>query len=339
MILVTGATGHLGANLVRRLLAEGEAVRVLVRPQSRTLVAVEGLDVERAWGDVRDLAAVRAAIAGCDRVYHCAALVLIVEGREREIYDANVVGTRNLLRTALETGVARVVVTSSLSAVGHDPSRPVDETVPANPFDPLMPYEHAKIAVEHECLKAAVDGLDVVIAVSCPLLGANDFVPSRMGRVLIDFAAGRLPAYVTGGFEWAAVGDVVEGHVLAMSKGRRGQKYILGTEYKSMDELMEIFERVTGRRRPRVRLPAGFMEPVAAAIELVGRRLFPRADLRFTRGAMRHLRLRRRADIGKARRELGYEPTSVTRAIEEQYTFFVRQGWIAPPSGVAAAGR
>ena len=129
MNLVTGATGHLGANLVRRLLEDGEPVRVLLREGTETR-AVDGLAVERVVGDIRDYGRTLAAVRGCRRVYHCAAKVSNAEGQEREIYETNVVGTRHVLRAAVEAMVERVVVTGSFSAVGHDPARPVDETVP-----------------------------------------------------------------------------------------------------------------------------------------------------------------------------------------------------------------
>src|SRR6476659_7933714 len=134
MVLVTGATGHLGANLVRRLLDDGHAVRVLLQPNGPT-DAVDGLDVERIHGDIRFPASVAAAIRGCERVYHCAAKISTLAGEEREIYESNVIGTRNVLRAALDTGVSRVVVSGSLSAVGHDPNQPSVESMPFYPFD------------------------------------------------------------------------------------------------------------------------------------------------------------------------------------------------------------
>src|SRR5690242_11749919 len=155
--------------------------------------------------------------------------------------------TRHLLRAALTAGVERVVVTGSLSAVGWVPGRPSDESMPADPFERLLPYARSKVAAEHECLKAMAEGLDVVLAISCAIVGPSDFKPSRMGRVLLDFARGRLRAYTVGGFEFVAARDVVEGHRLAMDKGRTGQRYILSSEFRTVDELMAMFERVTGR--------------------------------------------------------------------------------------------
>jgi nucleoside-diphosphate-sugar epimerase len=329
MILVTGATGHLGANLVRRLLDDGEDVRVLLRP-GRDTRAVDGLRVERAIGDIRDAGAVRAAVAGCRRVYHCAARVSSSEGHEREIYATNVEGTRHVLRACLEAGVSRVVVTGSFSAVGHVPGRAVDESVPVDPFDRLLPYQRSKIAVEHECLRAAADGLDVVIATSCAILGGNDFVPSRMGKLLLDFANGRLRAYIPGGFAFVAARDIVQGHLLAMAKGRPGQKYIFASEFKTVDELMAIYEEVTGRRRPRLRLPPSAMLAAAHVTTAVLRRVAPQAEQRFTPGAVRLLTMARQADTTKARRELGFQPTSIREAIAAQHDFFVRQGWVRP---------
>src|SRR5207245_3497922 len=154
MILITGSTGHLGANLVRRLLDDGHAVRVLLRPESDNC-SLDGLDVERVFGDLSDPRACRAAVNGCDRVHHCAAKVSTLDGDRRhkqEIYTCNVLGTRHLLRAALQAGVSRVVVTGSFSAVGHDSTRRSDESVPFNPFAPTLPYGISKAAVEHECL-------------------------------------------------------------------------------------------------------------------------------------------------------------------------------------------
>lgn len=328
-VLVTGGSGHLGANLVRRLLDESQEVRVLERSHA-SVEALAGLDVETVWGDLRDAGETRAAVRGCERVYHCAAKVSSAEGQQKEIYACNVLGTRHLLRASLDAGVERVVVTGSFSAVGHDPLRPSDETVPVDPFAPLLPYQRSKVAVEHECLKAVVDGLDVVIATSCAILGPHDFKPSRMGQLLLDFARGRLRAYVPGGFEFVAARDIVQGHLLAMDKGRTGQKYIFSTEFKTVDELMAMYERVTGRPRPRLRVPPPLMAGLAEMLDFFVRRLAPDVEPRFTPGAVRILRMHRRADITKARTELGYQPTSVEDAVRDAYEDFVRRGKIGP---------
>jgi nucleoside-diphosphate-sugar epimerase len=268
-------------------------------------------------------------------VHHCAALVSTLEGDARhkeEIFACNILGTRNLLRAALHAGVRRVVVTGSFSAVGHDPRRPSDEDVPFNPFATALPYAHSKAGVEHECLKAFADGLPVVVAVSCAILGPNDFKPSRMGRTLIDFANGRLWAYVPGGFEFVAARDMVEGHLLCMEKGRPGHRYIFSSQFLTVDELMGIFENVTGRRRPRLRIPGPVMAGLATVADMVLPRLFPRMPRRFTRAAVRILRMHRRADCTRARTELAYQPTSIVEAVRAAYECFVRRGLIQPPN-------
>jgi len=335
MILLTGANGHLGANLLRRLLADGAAVRVLLRPGSDNST-VDGLEVERVHGDLRDPATLVGATRNCAAVYHCAAQISTVSGGEQDIFATNVLGTRNLLRAALDNGVRRVVVSGSLSAVGHRSDRPTDESVPFNPFERQLPYAISKAAVEHECLKAVADGLDVVIAVSCAIVGPNDFKPSRLGQVLVNYANGRLHAYIPGGFEFVAARDIVEGHVLCMSKGRAGQKYIFSTEFMTLDALFGLCRDVTGRPKPQLRLPPALMMGLAEVGERVHRYVLPGRRQLLTPAAVRMLRMGRRVDCGKARRELGYLPTSIAEAVHEAYRWFVARGTIERAGMVGA---
>lgn len=330
-ILVTGASGHLGANLVRKLLEDGQSVRVLLRQGSNN-AAVDGLDVEKVYGDLRHLDRIKTAVKRCDRIYHCAAKVSILENDPilaREIYDSNVLGTIHILRVALEQGVSKVVVSSSFSAVGNNPKKHSNETMPFYPFSPHLPYAFSKNLVEHECLKAVANGLDIVVAVPCAILGPNDFKPSRMGRTLIDFANGRLPAYVPGGFEFVAARDIVEGHILAMEKGRSGQKYIFSSQFLTVDELMDMFKEITHRDRPSLRIPGAVMARVANVSDFILPRFFPDVPRRFTSGAIRILRMYRHADISKARNELGYQPTDIKASIQSAYDDFLRRGLVA----------
>lgn len=331
-LLLTGGSGHLGANLVRRLCADGNKVRVLLRPQSDNR-AFDGLDVERVAGDLRDLEAVRAAVRGCERIFHCAAKVSTLEGSEREIYDCNVLGTRHVLQAARESGVSKVVVTGSFSAVGNIPGEPSDEKQAFYPFEHHMPYERSKAWVEHECLKAAVEGLHVVIAISCAILGPNDFKPSRMGRVLKDFSQRKMSAYIPGGFEFVAARDIVQGHLLAMEKGRSGQRYIFSTKFTTVDELIEIMARVTGQPKPRFRLPASVMAPIAHVSTFVLTNFFPQVPQRFTPGAVRILQMQRHADTTKARTELGFVPSSIEEAVRDAHAWFIERGEIPRPAG------
>ncbi len=341
-VLVTGASGHLGANLVHHLVATGADVRVLVRQGSNNS-AVDQLEVERAEGDLRDAGSLRQALAGCARVYHAAATVSTVDAGRRQyraIFETNVIGTRNLLAAARAEGVERVVVSGSFSALGYfldRPEDPVDETSILYPFGQVMPYSRTKVLVEHECLRAFADGLPVVGAISTGIVGGHDYKPSRMGRTLCDFANGHLRFIVPGHHEFVAARDIVRGHVLAMQHGRPGQSYVFSSAFLSLDQVIGHFARVAGEQRRPVRLPAGLMLPVAEVVRFVTSGLFPNREQRFTPGAIERLRHPRRADIGKAQRELGYTPSAIGDAFAEAYAFHLRAGRIRSRAQVASS--
>jgi hydroxymethylglutaryl-CoA reductase/dihydroflavonol-4-reductase len=340
LVLVTGASGHLGANLVARLLENGERVRVLLQPGGDSS-AVDGLDVERAEGDFREPESVGIAVKGCQRIYHCGALVSTIQGdadHRRKLFETNVVGTHNILEAAQIHGVARVVVTGSFSAVGYqldDPSAPSDESTPFYPFHRAMPYERTKVLAELECLRAVARGLDVVVATSCAIIGGNDFLPSRMGYTLCAFANGQFRVYVPGGFEFVNARDIVNGHLLAMSRGRAGEKYIFSTRFATLDEIVGLFERVTGIPRPRWRLPAALLEASAEITSPILSRFFPDVRQRLTPGAIHLLRMRRHANTSKARLELGFQPTDIESAVADAYAFFHARGAIKNPAARA----
>jgi nucleoside-diphosphate-sugar epimerase len=335
-VLVTGAAGHLGANLVRALIDRGQRVRVLLQEQCNN-TGVDGLAVERIYGDLRDRDSTRSAVAGCSRIYHCAAMISTINGNSRhrrDIFECNVVGTRNLLQAAREHGVQRVVVTGSFSAIGYrvdDPSAPVDESNLFYPFHQAMPYERSKLQVEHECLKAFAEGQDVVVAVCCAIIGGNDFLPSRLGRVLCEYANGRLPAYVRGGFEFVAAEDIVEGHLLCMEKGRGGQRYIFSSEFLTLDQLLDLYQEVSGVSTARRRLPGPVMALFSELVSWYLSRFHADVPQRLTPGAIRLLRQCRHADISKATQELGYQPTPIRHAVAEAYAFHYGRGTITNP--------
>ena len=203
--------------------------------------ALDGLDVERVYGDLRDPAALAAAVRGVERVYHCAAKISTVGGGEHEIFDCNVIGTRNLLARRARGGRPargrhRIVLARS-ATTPIAPSDENDALLPVRRSD--CPTSAPRCCVEHECWKAVAEGQDVVVATSCAILGPNDYMPSRMGAVAARLRDGKLRAYIPGGFEFVAARDIVEGHVLAMEKGRTGQKYIFGSGFVTVDELMD----------------------------------------------------------------------------------------------------
>ncbi|MBZ5714050.1 NAD-dependent epimerase/dehydratase family protein [Nannocystis pusilla] len=332
--LVTGAAGHVGASLVRHLLAAGEDVRVLVHPRHNNR-GVENLPVERVEGDLLDEAAVARAVQGCTRVYHTAAKVSVLSPTEpqmRELWRINVLGTRHVLRAAQRAGVARVVHTSSFSTIGFDPddpSKPCHEDMPFYPFVEWMPYSRTKVLAEQEALQACADGLDVVIAVSTGVVGPHDYLPSRTGKAMIDFARGKLRAIIPGGYEAVTTDDLARGHVLAMERGRTGQRYIFSTRYVTMDEMLALFAEQVGTSRRPVALSPRLMSTVARAISRPMARLFPNVPQHLTPGAVFVLTMQRRADTTRAQRELGFVPGDLPAAVRAWYEFFVAEGMIA----------
>ena len=324
---VTGASGHVGANLVRALLQRGEHVVALVRPGSDT-EALSGLELERREGDLRDPASLARAVDGCERAYHVAAYVSLRAGDKKEIFDTNVIGTRNLLAAAERAGVGRVVYCSSFGAVGQNPDGASDETWTVNPFDTHLDYELSKAMSELEVHRAVVRGLDVVTVNPCGVVGPHDYKPSSVGKTILDFAHGKMPAYVAGQFDFVAVRDVVAGHLLAMDKGKRGERYILSGGVHTLDQILDHLHAVTGAPRPRWKVPPSLMVPIAHVSQAVMRAFFPSVPPRFTPGTIKLLNCGKHADGGKARRELGLEPSSVLEAFTEAVEWFRARGQI-----------
>lgn len=325
-VFVTGAAGHVGSNLVRRLLNDGIPIRVLLRHEDNN-EGLENLDVEFRYGDIRDLKSIRDAIEGCQGVYHVAAKISTIDGNRdhrREIFETNVLGTRNVLQAARETEAGRVVVTGSFSAVGYnldDPSLPSDETMPFYPMARTMPYERSKSQVEQECWQAAAKGQEVIVATCCAVIGGADFFPSRLGKTLCDYTNGKLRAYIDGGFEFVAARDIVQGHMLCMEHGRSGEKYIFSSEFKTISDILDLFEEVSGIARPARQVPSPIMLAFSEVASFYLNRFHPDFNQRFTPGAIRLLKLRRHASLKKASQELGYQPTSIREAINDAYAF------------------
>jgi nucleoside-diphosphate-sugar epimerase len=327
-VLVTGAAGHLGANLVRRLLDERRPVRVLLREGSNNR-AMDGLAVERVYGDLRDPDAVDSAVVGCETIFHSAGS----DEDGRKTCESNIIGTQNLLAAAKAHAVRRVVCTGSFGATAlpggsdrlgdqdYDPS----DAFPASERS----HERTNMLMERECLRAFADGLDVVMVTSTAIVGPHDHRPSGLSRLLLDHAQGKLRVYVPGGLELVSARDIANGHMLAMRRGRPGQKYTIATSYLSTVEILDIFEAVTGVPRPRVEVPPRLMGAVARVTGLIGN-LLPSVRQRFTLDAIHHLRRQRRADTSKARRELGFEPTPIEAAVRDAYDDFARRGLVPP---------
>lgn len=322
--LVTGATGFVGGAVVRRLLARGIDVRALARPGSDTC-NLDGLDAERAAGDVTDPGSLARACAGCTHVYHVAADYRLWVPDPARMHAVNVDGTRNLLRAAAEAGCERVVHTSSVATLGLRPGgEPADEHTASGLDDMVGPYKRTKFLAEEEARRFARDeGLDVVIVNPSTPIGPGDVKPTPTGRMVLDAISGRMPAYVDTGLNIAHVDDVADGHLLAMERGRAGERYILGGENLLLRDILDRLARISGRAPPRVRLPHGLVLPLAHAAEWLARAGIG-GEPRLTVTGVRLARKRMFFSSARARRELGYRPRPVDQALADAVAWFRR---------------
>ena len=322
--LVTGASGFVGSAVVRALLAEGRPVRVLVRPRSdrRNL---EGLDVETAPGDLRDAAAVGAAVGGCGSVFHVAAdyRLWTRDPRGRALYESNVDGTMNVMRACAAAGVRRAVYTSSVATLGvPGDGSPGDETTPVGLGDMIGHYKRSKFLAEEAVREWALrTGFEVVVVNPSTPIGPRDLKPTPTGRLILDAAAGRVPAFVDTGLNVVHVDDVALGHVLAFERGVPGERYVLGGEDMTLARILEIVARHAGRRPPRIRLPHAAVLPVAWVSELAAR-IRGAGEPLATVDGVRMARKRMFFSSRKAADAFGYEARPGADAIREAVEWF-----------------
>ncbi|MDO8730063.1 MAG: NAD-dependent epimerase/dehydratase family protein [Candidatus Omnitrophota bacterium] len=331
MNLVTGATGFVGSHIVSQLLARGEKVRVLVRPASPAK-NLQGMEVERSQGDLTDRASLKAALAGCRRVYHVAADYRLWTPDPSALYLNNVVGTRNVLETAREAKVERIVYTSTVGALGHARSGDGAASVSANEETPVSlhdmtgHYKRSKFLAEAEVTAAARAGLPVVIVNPSTPVGSRDIKPTPTGQMIVDFLNGRMPAYVETGLNLIDVEDVAAGHLLAMEKGQVGQRYILGHRNLSLKEILEMLAKISGRPAPTVRLPHVIALGVAAVSTLAAQ--ITRRPPLVSWESVRISKHKMFFDSSKAVRDLGLPQGSVEEALSKAVYWFRKNGYI-----------
>jgi dihydroflavonol-4-reductase len=325
-VLVTGASGFIGANLVRTLLAEGTRVRALVRRTSN-LQALTGCSVDVVPGDILEPDSLTPAIAGCRVVFHVAADYRLWAPDPAVLYRNNVDGTRNVLEACVRAGVERVVYTSSVGTLGIPADgRPGTETTPVSLGDMIGPYKRSKFLAERVAQEYAGRGLSVVIVNPSNPIGPWEVKPTPTGQMIVDFLKGRMFGTLDTGLNLVHVADVARGHVLAAQKGRAGGKYILGNQNCSLAELFGLLAKITGLPAPRFRVPYRLIWLVALACEGYARvtRRPPRVPLTGVRMARKHMYF----SAEKAVRELGLPQTPVDRALAEAVEWFVANGYV-----------
>jgi dihydroflavonol-4-reductase len=302
--LVTGATGFVGAAVARALLRAGWQVRALVRSSSNPR-NLQGLALEAVTGELSDARSLREALSGCDALFHVAAEYRLWTTEPERLYASNVQGTQNLLGAAQQVGVPRIVYTSSVATLGlHPDGSPSDESAVAQLSDMIGHYKRSKFLAEQWVLQAAHAGLPAVIVNPSTPVGPGDIKPTPTGRLVLDAATGRMPAYVDTGLNIVHVDDVAAGHLLALERGRVGERYILGGTDLSLRQILVMVAGLVGGRAPRVRLPLALALPMAYVAEGFAR--LTRGDTRITVDGVRMARHRMYFSSAKAARELGY---------------------------------
>jgi len=325
--LVTGASGFVGAAVARALLAQGRKVRVLLRPQSDRR-NIDGLDVEIRLGSLENTASLAAALEGCCALYHVAADYRLWVRDEAPMMRANVEGTRLLMLAALDAGIERIVYTSSVATLGLSPGSIADETTPSTLGDMIGPYKRSKFLAE-EAVRALIAErqLPAVIVNPSTPVGPRDVKPTPTGRMIVEAASGRMPAFVDTGLNIVHVNDVAAGHLLAEERGRVGERYILGGENLSLAEILRRIAALTSRKPPSLSIPIPLIWPIALGAEAWGR--VSGKEPFVTCDGLRMARKTMYFSSAKAEGALGYRARPAQQALADAVTWFRQAGMVA----------
>ena len=325
-VLITGSSGFIGTAVTRAVLAHGDEVRVLIRPTSNPK-NLEELPVETICGDLQDPQSLKKAVAGCQGLYHVAAHYALWERDPSSFYKINVEGTKNLLCAAGESGVQRIVYTSTIGAIGLPENGGLgNESLFPTLAQLSGDYKRSKFLAEQEVLKMAQEGLPVVIVNPTAPVGERDVKPTPTGQIIVDFMRGRMFAYIETGMNLVDVEDVAIGHVRAMERGRIGERYILGNQNLTLRGICQILSRLTGVPAPRLRLPWRLVLPLAYVNQWMANRVThtpPRIPLEGVRMAKYLMHY----DCTKALQELALPQTPVESALKKAVQWFHHHGY------------
>jgi dihydroflavonol-4-reductase len=322
MNLVTGATGHIGNVLVRKLLEAGQTVRALILPGEDTL-ALENVPVEQVAGDVLDPPSLRRAMRGVTRVFHLAGIISILPGRNDLLRRVNVGGTKNILAEARRSGVERLVYTSSIHAIQRAPHGVcIDERLPFDPQNPVGEYDRSKAEASLAVQQAADEGLNTVIVCPTGVIGPNDFRRSELGQLILDCVDEKTQFYVDGAYDFVDVRDVADGMILAAEKGRTGETYILSGQKLAVGNIIDLLWEMTGKQFSRIHIPFSLARAASAFTPIYYR--LSGAKPRFTSYSLATLRSNSDISHEKASRELGYRPRNLKETLADTVEWFRR---------------
>jgi dihydroflavonol-4-reductase len=326
IVLVTGASGFVGAAVVRALLASGYRVRALRRPSSPS-ANLDGLDVELREGDLRDPASLAAAMAGARDLIHVAADYRLWARDPEELIRTNRDGTGHVMRAAQAAGIERIVYTSSVATLAYANGIPSDETRRLQETAAIGAYKRSKIAAETLVEQMiACEALPAVIVHPSTPLGPRDIRPTPTGRIVIEAAMGRIPGYVDTGLNLVHVDDVARGHVMALERGKPGAHYILGGQNVPFAALLAAIAEISGHARPRFRIPRPVLYPLAAAAEAMARVTGHEPFVTFDGLRMsKHMMF---FSSAKAEQDLGYTARPYEAALAEGIAWFRDNGYL-----------
>lgn len=322
MWLVTGATGHIGNVLVRKLLERGEKVRVLI-PPGENREPLNGLHVEALEGDVLDPDAVFESMRGIKGIFHLAGVISIMPGANPFVRKVNVDGTKNILRAAREKKIDKLVYTSSIHAIQRVEDGVIDENIPYDMNNPYGAYDRSKAEATLEVLHAAQTGLEAVIACPTGVIGPYDYRGSMMGAVIHDAAAAKPTLYVDGAYDFVDVRDVADGLIIAAEKGKRGESYILSGQKISVRYMLETVREVTGKNFFQMKIPFDLAKFAALFTPMYYQ--MAHATPRFTPYSLEVLKSNSNISHAKASRELGYQPRSLYESIRDTVKWFLEK--------------
>ena len=329
-VFITGATGFVGGHVARAYAAQGAKLRLLTRNTSN-LAGLEGIAAETVVGDLRCPQDLRSAVAGCDALIHVAADYRLWVPDPKEMYAANVDGTRELLKLAREVGVAKVVYTSSVATMGFKTDGTiVDEVSPVSIADMIGHYKRSKFLAEQEAISAARGGQHVMILNPTTPIGPNDAKPTPTGRIIVDFLNRNFPAYVDTGLNLVDVNEVARMHVVALDRGTPGERYILGGENLTLKQILDRLSAITGLPSPTMKVP----HAVAMAFAFFDENITGKLRGKEPRATVEAVRMGRKmmfATSAKAERELGFQVLPVYAAMRAAVDWFLAHGYAPQP--------